>query len=50
MNYRIMIEEKNDGSKGYTPQCTKGFWNYYLNRWNNIVRNPLHGFDIINCV
>jgi hypothetical protein len=35
MKYRIKIEEKNDGSKEYTPQCKKNFFS----NWLNIVKS-----------
>ena len=34
MKYRIMVEEKNSGEMGYTPQV-KFFW--WWNSWENII-------------
>ena len=34
MKYRIMVEEKNSGGMGYTPQV-KFFW--WWNSWENII-------------
>jgi hypothetical protein len=33
MKYRIMVEEKNSGEMGYTPQVK--FWRW--NSWENII-------------